>query len=74
MCLTPKVPQPTEYQQSQTPTYRDGMMSRSRGRRSTILTGARGVSGNTTGGSVGGQSGGGMMPTAVAPRRTVLGG
>jgi len=76
MCSAPRIPEPEkprELQQSQTPVYRDGMLPRMSGRRGTILVGGGRPTGMSNG-SVGGQSGGAMQPTSVAPRRTVLGG
>lgn len=73
MCMgAPDIPDPIEYQQSQTPVYRQGMSGpRTTGRRGTILGTNRPAASASM---AGGAQAGGMGPTPVAPKRTLLGG
>lgn len=76
MCFfsAPEPPDPTRYQDSEEPVYRDqSNRPNRRGRRGTILSSGAGGQGMGSGGSAG-ATGGGMAPTSVAPKRTILGG
>lgn len=71
MCV-PSVPKPREYQQSETPVYREGMFApRTTGRRGTIRSGTNGQPQTLLGSS---SQSGSMGSQPVAPKRTLLGG
>lgn len=78
MCIgAPDIKEPIEYQTSQSPDYKtpESVMT---GRRGTILagtgTGTPNMNRRRRGTVLSGASGGGMGPTSVPAKRTVLGG